>query len=276
MTFFAWPLRIRWDAEGESSSNEMVSNVNRRSIDPLSTFLVAAALIVLLAACGSRAETVVIANVGNYHPFGFVNDDGEIDGLERELGDELCRRAGLECEWIVSEWDTMIPDLVAEEFDVILSGMSITAKREELIDFTDAYYPPTPSVYLARAGAGDEAVQGTIGVTANTIYSDYFTEIGRSFMFIDGSEDVAEALLDGDVDAVLVDHGYGVEKLAEHDGELAIVGPRVLLDQGLGMGVRENSDLKDKLDEALASMKAEGSLNALLLEWVGEDASTFR
>ncbi len=263
-------LRTNW-----TPSNEMVSNLNRRFIPPL-TALLAAGLFALLAACGGGAETVVIANVGNYHPFGFVNDEGEIDGLERELGDELCRRVGLECEWIVSEWETMIPDLVAEEFDVIFSGMSITAKREKLIDFTDAYYPPTPSVYLVRAGADDEAVQGTIGVTANTIYSDYFTELGKLFVSIDGSIDVADVLLDGEVDAVLVDHGYGVEKLAEHEGKLAIMGPTVLLDMGLGIGVREGSDLKSKLDEALASMKADGSLNALLLKWVGEDASTFR
>ena len=246
----------------------------RRFIHPLTTLL-AAALFALPAACGGGGEAVVIANVGNYHPFGFVNDDGEIDGLERELGDELCQRAGLECEWVVSEWDTMIPDLMAEEFDVILSGMSITAEREELIDFTEAYYPPTPSVYLAKSGAGDKAVEGTIGVTANTIYSDYFTEIGRPFVSIDGSVDVVDVLLDGDVNAVLVDHGYGVEKLAEHEGKLAIVGPSVQLDMGLGMGVREGSDLKDRLDDALASIKADGSLNALLLSWLGEDASTF-
>ena len=67
-----------------------------------------------------------------------------------------------------------------------------------------------------------------------------------------------------------------MEKLAEHEDELAIVGPAVLLDQGLGIGVREGSDLKDKLDEALASMNASGSLKALLLKWVCENASTFR
>ena len=67
---------------------------------------------------------------------------------------------------------------MAEEFDAVLAGMSITAEREESIDFTEAYYPPTPSVYLARAGEGDEAIEGAIGATANTIYSDYFTELG--------------------------------------------------------------------------------------------------
>ena len=244
-----------------------------RFIHALSALLLAAPLM-LLAACGS-VDKVVIATDGNYHPFNFINDDGEIDGLERELGDELCERADLECEWVQNDWEEMIPDLVAEEFDAIFAGMSITAEREETIDFTEAYYPPTPSIYLARAGEGDEAVQGTIGATANTIYSDYFTEQGRAFVSFEGSIDLAEAVLNGEVDAVLVDHGYGVEKLAQYEGQLAMVGPTVLLDRGLGIGVRKGSDLKGKLDEALASMKADGALNAIILKWVGEDASTF-
>lgn len=236
--------------------------------------LLAVALIPLLVGC-REVDTVVIATVGNYHPFDFINDEGEIDGLERELGDELCRRADLACEWVLNDWETMIPHLVAEEFDAILAGMSVTAKREELIDFTEAYYPPTPSVYVARAGAGDEAAQGTIGVTANTIYSDYFTELGLPFVSLEGSVDAVDAVLNGEVDAVMVDHGYAVEKLSEYEGRLAIVGPSVLLDRGLGIGVRKSGDLKGKLDEALASMKADGELNALILKWVGEDASTF-
>ena len=246
-----------------------------RFVHVLAALLLAAALMPLLAACGG-ADAVAIATVGNYHPFDFINDEGEIDGLERDLGDELCRRADLECEWVLNEWETMIPDLVAEEFDAILAGMSITAIREELIDFTEAYYPPTPSVYVAGAGAGDEAAQGTIGVTANTIYSDYFTELGRPFVSLDGSIDAVDAMLKGEVDAVLVDHGYGVEKLAEYEGQLAIVGPSILLDRGLGIGVRKGSDLKGSLNEALESMKADGSLNALIIKWVGEDASTFK
>ena len=239
------------------------------SVPPL-----AALLTLLVVACGGT-DTVTIATTGNYHPFNFINDDGEIDGLERELGDELCLRADLECEWVLNDWETMIPDIVAKEFDIILAGMSITEKREELIDFTEAYYPPTPSVYVAKAGAGDEAAQGRIGVAANTIYSDYFTEFGRPFVSLDGSVDSVDAVLNDEVDAVLVDHGYGVGKLAEYEGQLAIVGPPVLLDRGLGMGVRKDGELKGRLEEALASTKADGTLNALILKWVGEDAATF-
>ena len=87
---------------------------------------------------------------------------------------------------------------------------------------------------------------------------------------------MAEAVFNDEVDAVLVDHGYGVEKLAQYEGQLAIVGPTVLLDRGLGIGVRKGSDLKGKLDGALASMKADGTLNAIIRKWIGEDASTFQ
>ncbi len=246
----------------------------RDRMRPLATLLIAVAFLPLLASCGGN-DPVVIATVGDYHPFDFINDEGEIDGLERELGDELCRRAELECEWILHDWETLIPNLVAEQFDVIIAGMSITAERDGLIDFAGPYYPPRPSMYLARAGAGDEAVEGKLGTTANTIFSDYLTEQGIAFVPLDGGADAASAVLNGDVDAVLVDHGYGVAKLAEHAGRLDAVGPSLRLDQGLGIGVRTGSDLLGRFNEALDSMKADGALNALIRKWLGADAATF-
>ena len=237
--------------------------------------LLLAAILLLSAACGGREE-VTIATTGDYHPFNFINDEGVIDGLESELGDELCQRADLECEWVLDDWEELIPALMRENFDAILAGMSITAKREQIIDFTEAYYPPTPSVYVVRAGEGDGAVQGTIGVSDNTIYSDYLTESGIPFVPLDISSGAIEAVLNDEVDAVLVDHGYAVEKLGEYEGRLEVAGPSVLLDRGLGIGVRKGSKLKGKLDAALESMKADGTLNAIIIKWVGEEASTFK
>ena len=228
----------------------------------------------LTLACGAP-EPVVIATDGEYHPFNFVNDAGEIDGLEREMGDELCRRADLECEWVINEWDTMIPHLRAEDFDAIVAGMSITDERDERIDFTEPYYPPTPSVYLARADAGDDAVHGILGAQADTIHSDYFLDSGIFFKTFRDAQDPVDAVLNGEVDAILVDHAFAVEKLTEFSGQLAIVRPEVPLDRGIGIGVRTDSELKAKLDEAIASMKADGTLNALILKWFGEDAATF-
>ncbi len=239
------------------------------------TGIALALLVAALSLSCAGSPPVRLATDGEYHPFNFVNDDGEIDGLEREMGDELCRRADLECEWVLNEWDTMIPHLRGEDFDAIVAGMSITDERDERIDFTEPYYPPTPSVYLAKAGAGDEAAEGSLGAQADTIYSDYFLDSGIFFKTFRDAQDPVDAILNGEVDAILVDHAFAVEKLTEFSGQLAIVGPEVPLDRGIGIGVRTDSELKAKLDEAIASMKADGTLNALIRKWFGEDAATF-
>ena len=118
--------------------------------------------------------------------------------------------------------------------------------------------------------------KGDWGRTQTRYTSDYFTREGIPFRPFDVSEDDhLEALLDGEIDATLLDHAYAVERLKEYEGRLAIVGPSILLDRGIGIGVRENDGLKSVLDEALASMKADGSLNALIVKWFGEEGATF-
>ena len=254
---------------------KMLDVVFPRSLKLLLLLLGTAALVALFSvACSS--EKVLIATDGEYKPFNFINEStGEIDGLERELGDELCRRADLECEWTINPWDDMIPDLRAEEFDAIMAGMSITPERDERIDFTDPYYPPAPSAYLARAGAGDDAAQGKVGTMEGTIHSDYFQETGREYVGFPDADETLNALLSGAVDAILIDRAYSIERLTELEGQVAIVGPPVPLDQGLGIGVREDSPLRERFNEAMASMKEDGTLNDLLRKWIGEDSDTF-
>ncbi len=238
--------------------------------------LLGAMVLASLLSLACRSDSVLIATDGDYHPFNFINEStGEIDGLEREMGDELCRRADLNCEWTINEWEDMIPDLRAEEFDAIIAGMSITPERDQSIDFTDPYYPPVPSVYIARAGAGDNAAQGVVAAMEETIYSDYFQSIGREYVSFENSGSSMDALLAGEIDAILVDRGFAIERLTELAFQLAIVGPEVPLDQGLGIGVREDSPLRERFNEAIASMKEDGTLNDLLRKWIGEDSDTF-
>lgn len=104
-----------------------------------------------LSAGMAMADTVRMGTEGAYPPWNFINDAGEIDGFERELGDELCKRANLECEWVKNDWDSIIPNLVSGNYDVIIAGMSITDERDEVIDFTQNYTPPDPSAYVATS-----------------------------------------------------------------------------------------------------------------------------
>ena len=239
------------------------------------TIFAIAVLVFACLACGGP-ETVRMGTEGFYPPYNFIDDEGEVDGFERELGDELCRRAELECTWVTNEWDTIIPNLVAGDYDTILAGMSITAERDEIIDFTQAYFPPSPSVYIALAGAGAEAVDGKVAAQVATIHADYLSESGAALLEYELAEDLVEAVLGGEADAALVDLEFARESMAENEGKLALVGPRVALDSGIGVGVREDDgELKDKLDKAIESMKQDGSLNSLIDKWFDDDAERF-
>ena len=199
-----------------------------------------------------------------------------VDGFERELGDELCRRAELECTWVTNEWDTIIPNLVNGDYDTILAGMSITDERDEVIDFTQAYFPPSPSRYAAKAGAGDDAVKGVVATQVNTVHADHLAGTEATLVEFATIGEAVDAVLNGDADAVLADGSYLHDVVADSGRKLVFVGPEVLLDRGVGMGLREtDGELKDKMNEAIDSMKSDGSLDSLIEKWFGEDALTF-
>ena len=236
----------------------------------------AAILISICLSCIGGQDVVKMGTEGAYPPYNVINDDGEVDGFERELGDELCGRANLECVWVTNEWDTIIPNLLAGDYDTIMAGMSITDERDEIIDFTQPYFPPSPSVYIAQSGAGDEAAAGKVAAQVSTVQADYLSESGATLQEYDLAPEVVSAVLNGEVDAALVDLEFARESVDKSAGKLTIVGPRVTLDAGIGVGVRESdSELKDKLDRAIAAMKEDGSLNALIEKWFGHSAETF-
>ena len=116
----------------------------------------------------SHAGTVRLGTEGAYPPYNFINDTGEVDGFERELGDELCARAELTCEWVTNDWDSIIPNLVSGNYDAIIAGMSITDERDEVIDFTQTYTPPTRRP-MSRCRPTADLTGGVIAAQTGTI-----------------------------------------------------------------------------------------------------------
>ena len=246
----------------------------------LSSVLVVSVVAVLVFAvavsCGGSSDRVRVGTEGAYPPYNFVNDRGEVDGFERELGDELCRRAGLECVWVTDEWDSMIPSLVAGDYDIIMAGMSITDERDRVIDFTQPYLPPSPSVYIALAGAGEGATGGRVAAQAATVQAGYLSQSGATLLEYPLAPEAVAAVLDGEADAALVDQEFARDSITQSEGRLAFVGPEVTLDSGTGIGIREDdSQLKDKLDQAIDAIKEDGSLNILIKKWFGPNTKTF-
>jgi polar amino acid transport system substrate-binding protein len=234
--------------------------------------ILTSAAFALLASMATAQDVVRLGTEGAYEPWNFLDDNGEVAGFERDLGDELCKRAEVTCEWVTNDWDSIIPNLVSGNYDAIIAGMSITAEREEVIDFTQGYTPPDPSSYLA-ASSDVDLKTAVIAAQTNTIQAAFVAENGMTLVEFATPEETIAAVRSGEADAVLADSSY-LAPIANEDAGLMLLDKNEMIGGGVGMGFRESdAELRAKFDAAIQSMKDDGSLNDLIIKW--EVASTF-
>ncbi|MGH1355570.1 MAG: transporter substrate-binding domain-containing protein [Thalassovita sp.] len=226
----------------------------------------ALALTAGMALADGHGKTIRLGTEGAYPPFNFLNDDGEVDGFERELGDELCTRAALKCEWVTNDWDSIIPNLVSGNYDAIVAGMSITDERKEKIDFTQAYTQPDPSAYAALSADVDVSAD-VIATQANTIQAGFIAETSAQLVEFATIDEALAAVVNGEADAILADKASLADYVAADDA-LMFLEQEEMIGGGVGMGIRKSdSALRDKFDAAIQSMKDDGTLNTLITKW---------
>ncbi|MBX2825090.1 MAG: transporter substrate-binding domain-containing protein [Gammaproteobacteria bacterium] len=227
-----------------------------------------------LVGAGVQAADVRIGTEGAYAPWNFMDDSGKVAGFEIELGNELCERAGLTCEWVVNEWDSIIPNLLAGNYDIIMAGMSITDERKETIDFSDMYFPPDPSLFAAATSDKfdfDNLKDVKIGAQGATIQAAWLEENmaeGNTILTYETPDQSVADLMAGNIDLLLADGTFLDPVINGSNGEYGYTGPEVMIGGGVGIGMRKDeAELAGKLAAALESVKADGTLDKLILEF---------
>ena len=244
-----------------------------------------------LAAGTAAAETFKVGMEGAYPPFNNTDSSGKIVGFEVDLVNELCKRTGMTCEVVQQDWDGMIPALLNKRYDGIMDGMSITTERLKQIAFS-VPYTDTPAWFVAAKDGilknaktladVKAALKGkTIGVQRSTTHQNFVeAEMKDSTIKLyDTVDDLNFDLVNGRIDAGLNDSVSWDAFLKSDNGKnFGHFGPTLtgrdnpLFGQGIGIGLRqEDKDLKAKLDKAIESMKADGSLSKLAVQWFGYD-----
>lgn len=236
--------------------------------------LLATALMAMTGGAALAQDTVRIATEGLYPPYNLVNDAGKLDGFEIDLGNEICKRAALTCEFVQNDWDSMMPNLNSGNFDVIMAGMSITEERKADRLFTQNYMPPATSYYVAKTADADIKA-GVVAAQTATIQAGHVAESGAQLLEFKTPDETVAAVMNGEADAVLADGEYLQPVVDASNGELVIV-EQIGLGEGVGAAFRQSdTELAGKFDKAIGEMKADGSLNELIKKWFKEKAVLF-
>ena len=156
--------------------------------------MLAAATLALTAGMGLAAP-VRIASEGAYAPYNIINDTGELDGFDIAVGNEICKRAQLDCVWVKNDWDSILPNLKSSNYDAIMAGMNISAERKKAIQFSEPYTPPPLSAYAAATPDAD--IKGTVAAQTSTIQAGYVAESGATLLEFPTGEETIAAVRDG-------------------------------------------------------------------------------
>ena len=239
-------------------------------------FRMAAAAAVVLTAIGSAEakdwSKVLIGTEGAYPPFNNLTADGQLVGFDVDIANALCAEMKVECEFVTSDWDGIIPGLQAGKFDAIIASMSITEERLEKVDFTKKYYNTPPAIAVPKdsplTGVSDADLAGiALGAQSSTTHSNYAEEkLGSADLRVYPTPD--EYKLDvasGRIDAVIDDVVVLSDWLATEDGACCkllgtLVPDPIINGEGAGIAIRKGEDgLKAMFDAAIAAILANGT-----------------
>ena len=225
-------------------------------------------------------KEITIVTENAYPPLQFLDKDGAAIGWEYDAIAEMAKRLNMTVKYETISWDAMIPAVSEGQFDMGMTGITITDERKAMVDFSDAYMR-SQSVMMARSDdsrftdaksfGADEAL--LIGAQAGT--TPFYTAV---YEVLDGNESNpriklfetfgtrVEALKAGDVDTVLTDMTAGQGYVAASEGKLKLVG-EPLGTEDFGFIFPKGSELAAPMNAAIAALKADGTLDALNKKW---------
>jgi len=246
----------------------------------LACAVVAAA--VTTAAGTASAETIKIGTEGAYPPFNSLTADGKLEGFDIDIANALCAEMKAECEFVVQDWDGIIPALQAGKFDAIVASMSITEERKKQVAFTNKYYT-TPLAVVALKDSDltstePAAMAGkTVGAQASTTQSiyaqDFYTPAGADVKQYPTQEEAVQDMLNGRLDAIISDKFVLTDWMKTTANDCCkLIGDVAGTETETGIAVRLGDDaLREKLNAAIDAIVADGTYKTIQAKYFDFD-----
>lgn len=246
---------------------------------------------VLLAGCSSKQETngdhlsrikengkIVIAMEGQWAPWTYHDDSGDLVGFDTEVGKAIANKLGVEAEFIEGEWDGLFIGLDGGRYDVIINGVEITEERELKYDFSTPYAYIRTALCVAKGNEDIKSFEDLKGKTTSNSLGSTYAEIaekyGATVQNVDTLAETISMVLSGRADATLNAevsfYDYLKEKPDAKIELVALTEDASLVSIPLVKG-DDNKALKEAIDKAIDELEKDGTLEALSTKYFGSD-----
>lgn len=231
----------------------------------------------LLCAC-SRGNKIIIGTDATYPPFEFVDASGNITGVDIEVGREIGKALGKEVEFRNINFDGLITALRTGSIDLVLSSMTATPERRQSIDFSEPYVKTGLAVLVAKdstvQSAADLKSPGRkivvrLGTTGETWARENLKD--AKIIALDADVSCVMEVVNSSVDAWIYDQLSIMNHHAKHvEKTRALLAP--LREEVWAVGLKKGDDeLKAKVNEVLARMRADGSFARLAERFMAKE-----
>ena len=225
---------------------------------------------------GGREVTVAVENA--YLPFNYIDPvTAEPAGWDYDVWNEMCRVLNCVPVYTEAAWEGMIQAVSDGQFDAAADGITITDDRKEIVDFSDGYINIEQRLLVRKDEARIESIDDIVAdeslklgtQTGTTNYETATTYLSEDR--ISGFEQfgfAVQALIEGDVDAVIIDEVAGMGYLGENADSLKLAGPSMSSDQ-LGFIFPKGSDLVEPVNLAIKALYDSGFMSTINLKFFG-------
>jgi cystine transport system substrate-binding protein len=262
---------------GCGSSNNAATNATDSSNTAAATETANEADKDLLATIRERGK-LIIAMEGQWAPWTYHDESGDLVGFDTEVGEEIAKRIGVEAEFVEGEWDGLFTGLDGGRYDMIINGVEITDLRKEKYDFTTPYAYIRTALVVKNDNTAITSFEDLKGKkTSNSLgstYADMAADLGAEVQNVDTLSETIDMVLSGRVDATLNAEVSFYDYLGEHpDAPIEIV---ALTEEASEVSIplrkgEETAALREAVNAAIAEMASDGTLSALSNKYFGRD-----
>jgi len=225
----------------------------------------------------------------SYAPIEFLDEKtNEQMGLDVDVANALAETLGIKAKFNNSAFDGLLPALDAKRYDVIMSAMTATDERKKTVDFVE-YFNAGSGIIVSKGNpksikSADDLCGMKVAVQQGTTQSDFLQgpadspggqdkkckDAGKSGITVlkfGTDPEAVQALVAGQADAEMADFPVAAYSAQKSEGKLEII-PNQIEPAPYGIAVRKTSTaLNDALTKALAEIKKNGKLDAILQKW---------